>query len=249
MPDNIKAVVLAAGKGTRLQTENNELPKVMRTVREKPLLWYVLEGISFIDKNDTIIVVGYMKEAVTEYFGGYAFAEQVEQLGTGHAVKAAKDQLVNFDGAVLVCCGDMPAIKRETYESFVRAHFDQMNACTILTGESSIQLSYGRIVRDDDGGFKEIVEDRDCTEEQRQITELNSGVYIFDCQKMLLALESLGNNNNQKEYYLTDVPAIMKDSGEQVGLYKRDLGDEIVGVNTMEQLLQVEEIIANREVG
>ena len=247
MLEKIKAVVLAAGKGTRLQTENNELPKVMRNARGKPLLWYVLDGISFIDKSEIIIVVGYMKEAVTDYFSEYIFAEQYEQLGTGHAVKAAKDLLVDFNGAVLVCCGDMPAIKGETYESFVKAHFDQGNVCTILTGESSIQLSYGRIVRDDKNGFVEIVEDKDCSEEQKKITELNSGVYIFDCQKMLLALEKLENNNNQKEYYLTDVPAILKNSGEQVGLYKRDLGDEIVGVNTLEQLEQVEKIIEGRE--
>ena len=247
MEENVKVVVLAAGKGTRLQTEGSELPKVMRNANGKPLLWYVLDAVSFIDKRDTILVVGYMKDAVLGYFNDYPFVEQIVQSGTGHAVMEAKAELSGFDGAVLVCCGDMPAIKTETYRDLVNSHFLDGNDCTILTGESSVQLSYGRIIRDQNNRFLRIVEDKDCTDEQRLITELNSGVYVFDCKMLLESLDSLGNNNAQKEYYLTDVPEIMRDKGAKVGLCKRELGDEIVGVNTIEQLWQVEEIIKKRE--
>ena len=242
----IKAIVLAAGKGTRLQTGDRDAPKVMRAACGKPLLWYVLDALSFIDIKDVVIVVGYMKDEVTGYFGGYTFAEQLEQLGTGHAVMAAETELQRFDGAVLVCYGDMPAVKRETYEALISEHFKRGNDCTILTGESAISLPYGRVVRDVNGDFLEIVEDSDCTPQQRMITELNSGIYLFRAKMLLEALKDLKNDNAQGEYYVTDVPAIMRLHGAKVGICKRDLGDEIIGVNTIEQLNQVEEILGVR---
>ena len=246
METNIKAVILAAGKGTRLITEDDDTPKVMRKACGKPLLWYVLQALSFIRKEDTIIVAGYRKEEVIENFGGYIYAVQTEQLGTGHAVMAAGAELRGFGGSVLVCCGDMPAIRRETYEALVKIHSDQDNDCTMLTGESAIALPYGRIIRGADGAYLKTVEERDCTAEQLVVTELNSGVYIFRAKNLLDALRSLKSDNAQGEYYLTDVPAIMRVGGARVGICKRDLGDEIIGVNTQEQLSQVEEILRKR---
>jgi len=244
--EKIKAVVLAAGMGTRLQTEGDDAPKVMRTVCDKPLLWYVLNALSFIEKKDIIIVVGYKKNDVIEYFGGYTFSEQTKQNGTGDAVKAAAPELQGFCGAVLVCYGDMPAVRRETYETLIHAHFEQDNDCTILTGEAATALPYGRIIRDQNGGFLQVVEDRDCTPAQKKIKELNSGVYVFRTPMLLKALGKMKCENSQGEYYLTDVPAIMRDSGAKVGIVKRDLGDEILGVNTPEQLAQIGEIIQMR---
>jgi len=246
METKLKAVVLAAGKGTRLQSGDNDSPKVMREACGRPMLWYVLDALSFIGKRDTIIVVGYKKDEVIDYFGGYTYAVQTEQLGTGHAVMAASTELASFDGSVLVCCGDMPAVRRETYDALVNAHFEQGNDCTILTGQSTLSLPYGRIIRDESGLFQEVVEERDCTPEQLKITELNSGVYIFRAQMLLSALKSLNSNNAQGEYYLTDVPTIMRANGEKVGILQRDLGDEIIGVNTVEQLKQVEQILSAR---
>jgi len=243
MKAGLKVVVLAAGKGTRLQTEDNDAPKVMRIACGKPLLWHVLDALSFIDKKDIIIVVGYKKEDVFDCFSSYRYAEQTEQLGTGHAVMAAKEELLGFDGAVLVCYGDMPAIRRDTYKALIDTHLEEDNDCTILTGECSIPLPYGRIIRDIGGGFLHVVEDRDCTPEQLEIKELNSGVYAFRSKMLLEALKELKQDNVQGEYYLTDVPAIMQAGGARVGLYKRDLGDEIIGVNTLEQLMQVEGIL------
>lgn len=246
MDQKLKVVVLAAGKGSRLQTEDNDTPKVMRLACEKPLLSHVLDALPIVSKHDVILVVGYGKEQVVESFVGYNYAEQAEQLGTGHAVMAAKEQLVGFDGAVLVCYGDMPVIKRETYEAFIKAHFEQGNDCTILTGETTLQLPFGRIIRDSDGCFVSVVEDRDCTPEQSKITELNTGVYIFNSLMLLDALKELKNDNAQNEYYLTDVPGIMRSHGAKIGLYRRNLGDEILGVNTVQQLAQVEKILSSR---
>ena len=243
--ERIKAVVLAAGKGTRLQVNDSDAPKVMRLACGKPLLGYVLEALSFIDKKDIIIVAGYKKAEVINSFGGFTYAVQEEQLGTGHAVMAAGEALSGFGGSVLICYGDMPAVKRETYEALIEFHFACGDDCTILTGESSIDLPYGRVVREQDGGFAEIVEDRDCTPEQKRITELNSGVYVFKSRLMMDALGKLGRDNSQGEYYLTDVPAIMRAGGAKIGVFRRDLGEEIIGVNTLEQLGQVEAILSH----
>jgi len=246
MDTSIKAIVLAAGKGTRLYAGGSDAPKVMRAACGKPLLWHVLNALSFIGKKDVIIVVGYKKDEVKDYFKGYIYAEQHEQMGTGHAVMAAEAELANYSNSVMVCYGDMPAVRRETYEALVQAHYEQGNECTILTGESSLRLPYGRIIRDENGVFLQIVEERDCTQEQMNITELNSGVYIFRAPPLFKALKSLKCDNTQGEYYLTDVPAIMRADGAKVGIYKRDLDDEMVGVNTLTQLKQVEEIIMKR---
>lgn len=240
--ENLKAVVLAAGKGTRLQKEGSNLPKVMREALGKPLLYYVLEAINFIQPEDITIVVGYKKEKITEYFTGFKFAVQSEQLGTGHAVMAAKDQLSD-DTAVLVCCGDMPLIKRETYSDLVKNHFEQGNTCTILTGTSDLNLPYGRIIRDSEGAFLEVIEEKDCNEEQIKIRELNSGVYVFKSSELLPTLSELKSDNAQGEYYLTDVPAILKSKKAKIGICMRELGYEIIGVNTLEQLKQVESIL------
>jgi len=243
----LKIVVLAAGKGTRLQDGDSDAPKVMRQACGKPLLGYVLEALPPIASKDVIIVVGYKKEDVMGCFGGYTFVEQAQQLGTGHAVMAAKEELAGFAGAVLVCYGDMPVIKRETYEALLLAHFGQGNDCTILTGETSLPLPFGRIVRDPDGGgFLKVVEERDCTPDELRITEMNTGVYVFRSAPLLEALKELKSDNAQGEFYLTDVPAIMRGGGARVRICCRDLGDEILGVNTQEQLAQVEEIFLRR---
>jgi len=248
MDINLKSVILAAGKGTRLQSADDDSPKVMRTVCSRPMLWYVLDALSFVDKRDTIIVVGYRKDDVIEAFPGYTFAVQSEQLGTGHAVMSASSELLSFNGGVLVCCGDMPTVRRETYEALVHTHFEEGNDCTILTGQSALPLPYGRIIRDESGLFREVVEERDCTPEQLKITELNSGVYIFNAKALLDSLKQLTDNNAQGEYYLTDVPAIMRKVGSAIGILQRNLGDEIIGVNTLAQLRQVEQILSDRRV-
>lgn len=232
----MKAIVLAAGKGKRLQSEKFNAPKVLREANGRALLSYVLENISFIPQDDTVIVVGYMRDMVIEKTkGNYNFATQHEQLGTGHAVASAREYFENYDGSVLVLYGDMPMLKRETYEALVKKHEESGADCTFLTAISDSFLSYGRIVRRD-GNIVDIVEEKDCNEEQLKIRELNVGVYVFDSKTLFENLSKLKNDNAQGEYYLTDVPKLLIADGKKVDSYT--IGDtcEIYGVNTVEDL-------------
>jgi len=218
----------------------------MRLALGKPLLHYVLKGLSFIKPEDTVLVVGYKKEKVIEAFEGYVFAEQKEQLGTGHAVMSAREALEGYEGNVLVCCGDMPLLRGETYEALCAHHEASGAACTVLSGTSSLPLPYGRVVRDEKGDFAYVVEDRDCDEQQKKIDELNSGVYVFKAPELLSALKELNTNNSQKEYYLTDVPGILLKRGERVAVCKQEMGEQLIGVNTPEQLKEVEQLLLER---
>lgn len=232
----MKAIVLAAGKGKRLQSEKFNAPKVMREANGRALLSYVLENISFIPQEDTVIVVGYMREKVIEKtVGKYVFATQEEQLGTGHAVASAREALEGYDGPVLVLYGDMPMLKRETYEAMVRKHEERGADCTFLTAISESPLAYGRIVRKD-GKIVDIVEQKDCNAEQLNIKELNVGVYVFNARSLFENLSKLKNDNAQGEYYLTDVPKLLIAEGKKVEAHV--IGDtcEIYGVNTVEDL-------------
>ncbi len=239
---DLKAVVLAAGKGTRLNSDGAGIPKVMRTAAGRPLISYVLDALPVAGK-DVIIVVGYMREQVIAAFPDNEFAVQEEQRGTGHAVMSAAPALKGFEGDVIVCCGDMPLVTPATYAAMAEEHRRSGNACTILSGYMDEPGSYGRIVRDDEGNFLSITEARDCTPEQLEINEINSGLYVFDCRKLLHSLGDVSTDNAQGEYYLTDVPAIMLRRGWKVGVCARDLGDELMGVNTMQELEKAESII------
>lgn len=239
----IKAVVLAAGKGTRMMTETNTMPKVLRLACGKPLLYYVLKTLQFVPKEDTILVVGYRREDVIAAFPDYPHAVQDPQLGTGHAVRCAKAELEGFDGTVLVCYGDMPLLKEEVYRGLLAEHERTGSVCTLLSGTTEETLPYGRVLKDENGEFLQVVEDRDCTPEQKAIRELNVGIYAFDCKELLACLDLLRNNNAQQEYYLTDVPALMKQRGGKVSVYTAELNEQILGVNTLEQLAIAEKYL------
>ena len=242
----LKVVILAAGKGTRLQSEQSQLPKVLRVACGRPLLAWVLDALGFVPREDLIVVAGFMKEQVMAAFPDCRFAVQEPQLGTGHAVLCAKDALEGFDGTVLVCYGDMPLLRRETYQGLLEAHWQRGAACTLLSGRADRPLAYGRVIRDANGDFLEVVEDRDCTPEQKAIPELNCGIYAFDARKLLAALTRLRPENAQGEYYLTDVPALLRADGEVVQVYSRQLNEELLGVNTLEQLAEAEEYLRGR---
>ena len=175
MDHKVKALVLAAGKGTRLQTEGVDLPKVMRLADGKPLLHYVLSGLDFLSPEDVILVVGWKKEAVLAAYPQYPHAVQAEQHGTGHAVQCAAHLLEGFDGHVLVCCGDAPLMKGETFRALTETHLRDGNACTLLSSVLEDGGNYGRILREADGTFQAIVEDKDCTPEQKAVREVNTG--------------------------------------------------------------------------
>ena len=241
--DELRAVVLAAGKGTRLHSEREQLPKVMRLAGGRPLLAHVLDALPVRDPARVAIVVGYRKETVMAAFPAYRFAEQREQKGTGHAVMAAEAFIRAAAGPLLVASGDMPLVSRATYEALAAQHTAEGNDCTILVGSLPDGGAYGRILRDETGRFRCIREAKDCTDAERQVTEVNSGIYVFDPAKLLAALPQLTTRNAQGEYYLTDVPALLLESGGRVGLCVREMGKEINGVNTPEDLALVESLL------
>lgn len=239
----IKALVLAAGKGTRLQTEGIDLPKVLRQADGKPLLHYVLNSLSFLPPEDVILVVGWKKEAVLAAFPQYPHAVQEELNGTGGAVQFAAPLLKDCPGHLIVCCGDAPLMKQETFQALVRTHLEQGNECTMLPARLPEGGSYGRVLREADGTFQRIVEARDCTPEQAAVTEVNTGTYVFHIPALLSVLDQLSKDNAQGELYLTDVPALLKARGQRVGLCDTCSPNEMLGVNTVEQLAQVETLL------
>ncbi len=244
--NQVKALVLAAGKGTRLQTEGIDLPKVMRLADGKPLLHYVLTALDFLPPEDVILVVGWKKEAVLSAYPQYPHAVQEQLNGTGGAVRFAAPLLEGFDGHVIICCGDAPLMKKETFQALVQTHLENNNDCTLLSAHLDEGGNYGRVTREADGSFRAIVEDRDCTPEEKKITEVNTGTYVFRTAPLLESLGQLSQDNAQGEFYLTDVPAILKAKGLRVGLCDTCSPQEMLGVNTVEQLSEVEAILRAR---
>lgn len=244
--NQVKALVLAAGKGTRLQTEGIDLPKVMRLADGKPLLHYVLTTLDFLPPEDVILVVGWKKEAVLSAYPQYPHAVQEQLNGTGGAVRFAAPLLEGFDGHVIICCGDAPLMKKETFQALVQTHLENNNDCTLLSAHLDEGGNYGRVTREADGSFRAIVEDRDCTPEEKKITEVNTGTYVFRVAPLLESLGQLSQDNAQGEFYLTDVPAILKAKGLRVGLCDTCSPQEMLGVNTVEQLGEVEAILRAR---
>ena len=238
--EKVKAIVLAAGNGKRLGSQNYKLPKVLRMINGQPMLGYVLQAISFIDIKDTIIVAGYEHQQVIDKFPEYQYAIQEPPLGTGHAVMTAADQLRDYDGLVLVAYGDMPMIKMETYRNLMYAHQQSGCECTILTGTLEDDLPYGRIVRDDNDKFIRIVEDKDCSPQDKMIAEVCAGVFVFDWKTLYNNLGKLGNNNLSEEFLLTDVPYLIMQAGGNVNVHCMPLGKQLLGVNTGDDLARIE---------
>ncbi len=242
----MKAIIMAGGKGTRLYDSENPSPKVLRKACGRPLISYVFDSIDFIDESDITVVVGFMADAVKEAFPEKNYALQgTDGYGTGYAVKCAIEQfgLDKYDGDVVILSGDVPCIKGSTVEALCRQHQREGNACTLLSCVSGQKLPFGRIIRDSEGRISAIREHKDCTPEEREIKELNVGLYVFNCAKLTAALGKINANNAAGEYYLTDVPKIMLDSDEKVGSYQTDDENELWGVNTVDDLLAVEEIL------
>ena len=243
----IRAIIPAAGKGSRLQKISGDLPKAMFTVAKRPMLEFVLENVSFIDKEDTFIVVGYGKEKIMECFGDrYYYVEQKQQLGTGHAVMECAEAFADFDGSVLITFGDMPLFRREEMEAMCRQHEENGADCTLMTAENPSLKLWARVLRDENGRFARVVEGKDCTPEQANIKELFSGVMVFNSKSLFRLLPQLGCANVQHEYYITEVPELMVKHGMKVETYFTKDGDDLRGINTPEDLEACERILEQR---
>lgn len=237
------ALILAAGQGTRIKSD---LPKVLHKVCGKEMVNHVIDTLRKADIEDINVIIGKGSELVKEKTSSreVSYSLQAEQLGTGHAVKSAIDFLKNKNGTVAIFCGDAPLIKEETVANLFEEHNSNNNTATLLTSILDDATGYGRIIREGNEVLK-IVEHKDCNEEELKVTEMNAGVYCFDIEKLLEALEKLSNNNSQGEYYLTDVIGILKSQGEKVGAVVIDF-EETLGVNSRAQLAQVEAILRKR---
>lgn len=242
----VKAVILAAGKGTRMKSD---LPKVIHKALGKPMVQYSIDAARKAGAalEDICLVVGHKADMVKDVVGkDVTYVLQEEQLGTGHAVKCAGD-FIGTDGLTMVLCGDTPLITGKTLKTLVDTHIAEHNAITVLTAQVDNPTGYGRIIKDEKGNFVKIVEQKDASEEEQKVNEINSGMYLFDSAVLSKALSKLNNNNAQGEYYLTDTIEIVKNEGlGRVATVVVGDEDEIKGVNSQEQLKEAEEILSRR---
>lgn len=248
---SVEVLVLAAGLGTRMKSN---VAKVLHRLDGRPLVAHVCRTAAALAPGWICVVVGHQAEEVkaaveSELGPGVAsFALQAEQRGTGDAVMTARDILAGSASTVLVLSGDVPMVRAETLRALIERHQSESAACTILTIKLENPSGYGRMVRGASREFVKIVEQRDATEEERQIREVNSGIYCFDGQKLFAALEKVRPENSQGEYYLTDVPAILKSAGEHIGLYEHQDAREVSGINTRAELAEFENLIRRRTI-
>ena len=241
------AIVLAAGKGTRMKSE---LPKVLCEAAGRPLVSYVIDSLRKAGVGKIVSVVGYRADLVKETLGSdpdMEFALQEEQLGTGHAVMMCREAIANHNGPVVVVAGDSPMLQSDSIAALLKDSADTSPACILGTLIHEDPTGLGRIVRDGEGNFTGIVEEKEASEDQKAINEVNMSTYVFDCQKMLGALDRLTDDNRQKEYYITDVPGIMLSDKEDVRALSVLKPIEALSVNTVEHLKAVEEALKNQQ--
>ena len=238
------SVILAAGMGTRMKSKK---PKVLHKVCGKPLSKWVIDASKAAGADKVCAVVGHKAETVKEVLGDVCeFALQAEQKGTGHAVMQAIDVIKNSKGEVVILNGDTPLITAETINKAIEYHKNNGNQATVITAILDDATGYGRIVRDNDGSVLKIVEQKDASEEEKKINEVNSGMYVFDAQSLVYALDKITPNNAQGEYYLTDTLEILLSAGKKIGGYAISDNDEIRGINDRVQLNEAEKIMQKR---
>ncbi|TLQ41669.1 bifunctional UDP-N-acetylglucosamine diphosphorylase/glucosamine-1-phosphate N-acetyltransferase GlmU [Ruoffia tabacinasalis] len=238
------AVVLAAGKGTRMKSE---LYKVLHTINGISMVEHVLRAVQQSNVERIVTIVGHGAETVRDVLADQSeFALQEEQLGTGHAVLQAKDLLKDEEGSTLVICGDTPLFSAETLNQLFEFHEESNAKGTILTAIAEDPAGYGRVVRQSDKEVSRIVEQKDANEEEQAITEINTGTYVFNNKALFEALDKVGNENAQGEYYLPDVISIMKEAGDTVKAFTMDNFDEAIGVNDRIALAEATRLMTKR---
>lgn len=234
----MSAIILAAGKGTRMKSD---MPKCAHTIIDKPMLEYVIDSLKALKIQNIVAVVGYGKEKLMEAVGDKVlYAIQEEQLGTGHAVMQAKSFLQGKEGITIIAIGDMPFIKKETLYSLIINHMQERADLTVLTVDHPQPYGYGRIYRNDKNQVVRIIEEKDCTKEQTDITEINASVYAVDNKLLFDSLDLIKNDNTQKEYYLTDIVDIFIQKGYRVNGYRANDYKELSGINNKLQLMEME---------
>ncbi len=251
---DLDVLIMAAGLGTRMRSN---LAKVLHRLDGRPLINHVCETAMGLSPQKIYVVVGHqandVKKAVLNEIDPkrVEFPLQSKQLGTGDAVNSAREFLAERDSTTVVLSGDVPMLSSETLADLVKLHADFRGrgaACTILSVKLEDPTGYGRVVRDDNGSFDRIVEQKDASDDERQIDEINSGIYCFDTRKLFEALARVGTANAQGEYYLTDVPGILREDGEEIAIFQCSDEREVEGVNDRLQLAEMERTIKSRTV-
>ncbi len=243
---DIKSVILAAGKGTRMKSET---PKVLHEIFGKTLVGYVLDNVKNIT-SENFVIVGHHAEEVEKYIeNNYENAKtvlQTPQLGTGHAVSMVCPMLKDYNGLILILCGDTPLITEETLKKFIEFHKTQNSDLTVMSTIFENPTNYGRIIRENDNTLKCIVEEKDATPEQKAVKEVNAGIYCIDWKKVQPAFSQLTSNNAQGEYYLTDIIEWGKKNGLSVNAYIMENNEEIFGINSRLHLAEATKIMQKR---
>jgi bifunctional UDP-N-acetylglucosamine pyrophosphorylase/glucosamine-1-phosphate N-acetyltransferase len=245
---SVVGLVLAAGKGTRMKSDR---PKVLHEAFFSPMIHHVLDVLQPICLAKNIVVTGHQRQLVEGALRGYpiSFVHQSQQLGTGHAVLACEGELRSHQGSVLILCGDTPLVKTETIQQFLRVHLESASLLTVMTTTVAKPDNYGRIVSDEHGNIVRIVEEKDATPTQKEIREINAGIYCVDAQFLFEALRRVGTDNMQGEVYLTDIVAIAVGDGVHVHKFCCPDSEEILGVNSRRELAQAHSVLQQRYLG
>ncbi|HLF14119.1 MAG TPA: NTP transferase domain-containing protein [Bacteroidota bacterium] len=251
LPRNLAVVILAAGKGTRMK--DPDMAKVMYPIEGKPMVAYVVELAERVGAGRVLLVVGWRKETIIGHFAGASpritFVSQDRQMGTGHAVQQTAGALADFNGDVLVLSGDVPLLTEKTLRALLGYHRTTGAAATILTAEVAEPAGYGRIVRNKDESVLRIVEEKDASAQEKKITEINSGIYLFEREKLFQALGVITPENAQGEYYLTDVFEIFSKNGWRISAVKCLDPAEVAGINDLSQLESARTVMLGRAGG
>ncbi len=244
MPNKLAAVILAAGQGTRMKSE---LPKVLHPLAGRPMLSHVVRTARSLDAKPIVPVIGHGAELVRKVLAeeSLTFALQEEQLGTGHALLCAEQSLNGFTGDLLLLCGDVPLLRDTTLRALLAHHRKTSASVTILTAQMQDPTGYGRIIRGENG-VEKIVEEKDASSLERQVDEINTGIYIFRAPEAFEFLRGLDNSNAQGEYYLTDIVAAARKAGERIEALLIESAGEAMGINDRVQLSEAERIMRQR---
>jgi bifunctional UDP-N-acetylglucosamine pyrophosphorylase/glucosamine-1-phosphate N-acetyltransferase len=241
---DVAALVLAAGQGTRM---GSDLAKVLHRMAGQPLLAHVLSMLDRLGVGRTLVVIGHQADRVRAEFAesDVEWVLQAEQRGTGHAVLMAGPALEDFEGTLLVVCGDTPLLRASTLDTLLSRHRESGASVTVLSARVPDPSGYGRILRDAEGRVTGIVEERDATDEQRRIDEINSATYAFEYKDLVRVLGRLTSRNSQGEYYLTDSVRLLLEEGRTADAWCGPDYRELLGINTVAQLEEAERIHAD----
>lgn len=237
-------LILAAGKGTRMKSE---IPKVLHPLMGKPLVSYVIESCQKAGTDPVLLVIGHQAQRVREIIGdGVQYVEQTQQLGTGHAVMVSRDALKKFRGDLLVLAGDTPFLTGQILKRLIGKHQKTGAAATMMTAIMNPPLAYGRIIRNDRGEIQRIVEARDASPEQKLIQEVNTSHYCFRAEKLFPCLDQLNTNNDQGEYYLTDVIEMLAAQGQRIESLTSSDPSVLMGINSRVHLAEAHEVLSRQ---